>query len=199
MDIIKLIVGQLATNCYLVFDETKETLIIDPGDDGDFIIQKILDRKLNPKYVIATHGHFDHVGAITQIKLTFNTPFLINKKDYFLLKNAQRSAKHFLGINIDPIIDPDQFIKQGDLIKIGKMKIKVIETPGHTPGGITLYYNNFLFSGDNLFANGVGRTDFSYSSKKDFDKSLQKLLKLPEGTMIYPGHGEEINIGKIKN
>lgn len=195
----KLVVGQLSTNCYLVWEEkSKKVIIIDPGDDGDFIIRRTQDLKLNPKLIVATHGHFDHVLGVTELKLALNIPFVINQKDLFLLRQAQQSAKHFLKLTVDPVIEPDRFVKDGDEIIFGKEKLRVIETPGHTPGGISLLGKGVLFSGDTLFADGFGRTDFSYGSKEELKKSLKKLFNLPGKTTVYPGHGEETTIAEGK-
>lgn len=200
MRIEKLVVGTLATNCYLVWEEkTRQTLIIDPGDDGGFIIQKIQDLMLSPQNIIVTHGHFDHVLAATELKLAFTIPFLINQADLFLLRQVQKSAKHFLGIDVDPPAEPNKFVKRGNLIKIGQEELKVLETPGHTPGGISLLGKGVIFTGDTLFAEGFGRTDFSYGSKEDLKKSLVKLFKLPGSTVVYPGHGEETTIKIVKS
>lgn len=200
MRIEKLVVGTLSTNCYLVWEErTRKTLIIDPGDDGGFIIQKIQDLMLTPQNIIVTHGHFDHVLAATELKLAFTIPFLINQADLFLLRQAQQSAKHFLGIDVDPPAEPNKFVKRGNLIKIGQEELKVLETPGHTPGGISLLGKGIIFTGDTLFAEGFGRTDFSYSSKENLQKSLVKLFKLPGKTVVYPGHGEETTIEIVKS
>lgn len=222
MKIEKLIVGQLATNCYLVWEEkSKEAIIIDPGDDGDYIVRRIQDLKLLPKLILTTHGHFDHVLAATELKLALGLPFLIHEKDLFLLKKAEESARHYLGINVDPITLPDKLIKENEEIKFGREKLRVMETPGHTPGSVCLYSSVYedvilgsaswrtrqarmtkkrvLFSGDSLFADGVGRTDFSYSSKEDLKKSLKKLFKLSGDTLVCPGHGEETTMVRAKN
>lgn len=185
MRVEKVVVGQLGTNCYLVWDEkTRKTIIIDPGDDGDYIIRKIQDFKLSPVLIIATHGHFDHVLAALELKLAFSIPFLIHKADLFLLNRVQQ---------------PNKFVKEGDIISFGQEKLKVLETPGHSPGGISLLEKGVVFSGDTIFADGFGRTDFSYGSKEDLEKSVKKLFKLPEDTIVYPGHGEETTIGEIKS
>jgi len=215
MEIESLRVGQLETNCYLVFcPKTKEAVIIDPGDAGDFISQKILDLKLKPKLILATHGHFDHILAVTELKLAFNIPFLMHKDDLFLLKRVKRTAEYFLGYPVDLPPAVDQYLTKREVVTFGEEKLKVIETPGHTPGGICLYSSTshlrggvapaahlggegnggILFSGDTLFCQGVGRTDFSYCSYKDLMKSLQKLFKLPGKTVVYPGHGSETNL-----
>lgn len=200
MRIERLVVGQLATNCYLVWDEkTQEAIIIDPGDAADFIIRKIQDFNLKPKLIIVTHGHFDHVLAAAELKLVFQVPFLMNKKDLAILKRMKESTRYFTGIIPDlPPPRVDKFIKEGDIIKFGKENLKVIETPGHSPGGVALYNRGegVLFSGDTLFQQGVGRTDFSYASEKDLIKSIKKLFKLPPQTKVYPGHGEETTIGE---
>lgn len=169
-------------------------MIIDPGDDGDFIGQKILDLKLKPKLILATHGHFDHLLAVMELKLNFKIPFLMHKDDLFLLKRVKGTAEHFLGYSADPVPTVDRYLKEGGVTTFGKEKLKVIETPGHTPGGVSFSSNGALFSGDTLFCQGVGRTDFSYCSYEDLMKSLRKLFKLPGKTVVYPGHGPETNL-----
>jgi len=140
MQIETLVVGQLKTNCYLVFcQETRETLIIDPGDDGDFIINRIRDLDLEPKAIVATHGHFDHVLAVTELKLTYQIPFYLHKKDLKILKRAQPTARYFLDTAVDPVIMPDKFLKEGNKIKFGREVLKVLEIPGHTEGSISLF------------------------------------------------------------
>lgn len=210
MRIERLIVGQLQTNCYLAWPhfsplageanpQDNGAIIIDPGDDADFIIRKIQDLKLQPTFIVATHGHFDHVLAVTELRLAFKIPFLIHQADLFLLKRLQETTKYFTGTETDPILPPDEFVKEGDLIKFGNEKLKVIETPGHTPGSIALFTPGILFSGDTVFAQGVGRTDFAYASPKKLENSLKKLFKLPNKTVVYPGHGSTTAIEKLKS
>lgn len=222
MKIAKLIVGQLQTNCYLVWDdESREVVIVDPGDAADFIIRRIQDLDLNPKFIIATHGHVDHILAVTELQLAFDIPFLVHQKDLFLVKRVKAAAKYWFGMESDPPPIKIEFIKEGDLIKFGKVKLEVIETPGHSPGGVAFLAENtrkhlggetkfkqrkhprgetetkpVLFSGDTLFRQGVGRTNFSYSSKKDLIRSIKKLLRLPGNTKVFPGHGEETTLEK---
>lgn len=201
MKIETLVLGQLATNCYLVWDEkTQEAVIIDPADEGTFIIQKIQDWGLKPKLIIATHGHFDHLLAATELKLAFNIPFLMHKADLFLLARIQETTKHFTGFEADPPPPVDKFLKDGDEVILGKEKLKVIEAPGHTPGSISLHNKSVLFSGDTLFNNGIGRTDFSYASQEQLISSIEaKLFKLPNNTEVYPGHGPKTTILQEKN
>lgn len=202
MKVESLVVGQLQTNCYLVYcQKTGGCLIIDPGDDADFIFNKIKDLDLKPVAIVATHGHFDHVLTVTELKLAYKIPFYLHKKDWTLIKRAGKSAEYFVGTKADPIIKPDKFIKEGDWIKFGQEKLKVIETPGHTPGSISLYSqkDKLVFVGDLIFAyGGVGRTDFSYANQKRLEESIEKILKLPNKTIIYPGHGEQTTIKEVK-
>lgn len=199
-----LTVGDLSANCYLVSD-SDQCLVIDPGDDADFITETIIAKKLIPKAILLTHGHFDHVLGCLELKLNFNLPIYLNEKDNKLYSSANQSALHWLKkktLKVPPI---DQFIKEGDEIKVGAEKLTVIETPGHTPGSICLFStfplskgepkgvsNPILFTGDTLFADGVGRTDFSYSKPLQLTESLDKLSKLPGETIIYPGHGQAV-------
>jgi len=191
-----LTVGQLQTNCYLVFDkETRKAVVIDPGDDTEFIIQKIKDLDLEPQFILATHGHFDHILGVLELKLTFKIPFLAHKKDEFLIKRAARTADYFAKgeSNLNPKVD--RYIKGGDKIVFGrKGELKVVETPGHSPGGVIFLSKGVCFSGDTLFKQAIGRTDYSYSSSKDLLESLKKIFKLPKETIIYPGHGEPTSV-----
>ena len=195
MEIKTLSLGALQTNCYLVWcSKTQEAVIIDPADEAGYITQEILDLKLKPKYIILTHGHFDHVLGVLELKLNFNIPILLHKKDLTLYQQTQKSAQYWLKIQVDPTPPPDQFIKQNDQIKFGAQTLKVIETPGHSPGSICLYSPPTLFSGDTLFKDGIGRTDFSYSNPKDMQTSLKTLFKLPQDTKVYPGHEDHTTI-----
>lgn len=198
IEIITLPVGQMQSNCYLLVDKkTYETLIIDPGDDGDFIIRTISDKKLKPIAVVATHGHFDHIMAVTELTLAYGIPFWASKADEFLIHNMQDSAFHFLHIKTDPAPVIDSYLKKD--IRIGSIKLHIIETPGHTPGSVCLYSpeGKILFCGDLLFAGGaVGRTDFSYSETGELKESLKRVFQLPDQTAVYPGHGAATTIAK---
>ena len=195
MEIKKLTLDPLSTNCYLIWDEeTLETIIIDASGDTEEIVQQIKNLNLSPRYVLATHGHFDHVLGVTDIKSIFNIPFLIHQEDTFLLKDAEKIVESFLGIKIKPIPAPDKFIKEGEEIRFGKESLKVLETPGHTPGSVSFYRPGFLFCGDLIFSKGVGRTDFPYSSEEKLYPSIKRIFDLDPETIVYPGHGESFKI-----
>lgn len=191
--IITLAVGQMQTNCYLLADqESKKCFIIDPGDDSDYIQRVIADNDLVPQIILATHGHFDHIMGVTELKLAYNIPFIIHPNDEFLVNNMGSSAKHFLGISTDPPPTVDGFIKDGHKIKVGELSLQVIHTPGHTPGSVCFYSakEEIVFCGDLLFAHGgVGRTDFSYGDRNNLQESVNKIIKLPKDTVLYSGHG----------
>ena len=174
MKIETLVVGQMATNCYIVGDA-----IIDPGDDPEYIISHLSSK---PKMIVATHGHFDHIMAAFAIQKAYNIPFYIHKDDIFLLRSMQSSAKHFLGLkDVDPPPKPAPI-----------QHLPFIHTPGHTPGSICLLFGDALFVGDTIFAGGaVGRTDYSYSDPLKLSESIKKILLYPPQTRILPGHGEE--------
>jgi len=215
LHITTLQLGQLDSNCYLATNANNQTLIIDPGYDGDFITEEILKRKLKPIAIILTHAHFDHCLGIFPLKLNFatspapkkqksNFPIILHSKDLFLYKQANKSSQHWTGIPGDPLPPPDILLKSNSTAPkkiLDLFNLQIIETPGHTPGSISLHHASrsdlevpLLFSGDTLFKDGVGRTDFSYSNPQDLHDSLQKLKKLPPQTIIYPGHGETTTI-----
>jgi len=194
-------VGQMASNAYVVWDETDEAIIIDPGDDAGVISDFILQNNLTPKKIIATHGHFDHIMAVLELKLAFNIPFLIHKKDEFLVNRMQDSAKHFLKTDPGPNPKPDGYLKNNQKIKIGTSVYEIIHTPGHTPGSVSLINESakVIFVGDLIFADGyVGRTDFKYSNKADLKKSIRAVLKLPGEYKVLSGHGEETFISSLR-
>lgn len=195
MNIETLIVGQLDTNCYLVWDpESLEAVIIDPADEGNYISEKILAKKLKPKAIIATHGHFDHLLAATELKFAFGIPFYMNQGDLPILGRTEETAEYFAHFRALPPPQVDVFLKEKDTIHFGGETLQVIESPGHTPGSICLYSKGILFSGDTLFAHGIGRSDFSYANQENLIDSLKKILKLPPLTKIYSGHGLETTI-----
>lgn len=203
LKIKKLEVGQLRTNCYLIIDpNSNEALIIDPGDDADYIQRIIADEEVRPQVIIATHGHFDHIMAVTELKLAFNIPFLMHKNDEFLLSRAQSSANYFAGATGVFAVKVDKFLTGTNPVSLGKTTVKIIETPGHTPGSLCLYSkkDNVIFVGDLIFAGGgVGRCDFAYSDHSALNKSIKKIFKLPKNTIIYSGHGMDTTIGQEKH
>lgn len=196
----KIVVGSLSTNCYFLIDnKNKDTIIIDPGDDANYLSEYITSNNLKLNKIIATHGHVDHILGVMQLKLIFNADFYMNKKDSFLINYLEKSAKYFLNQIevIKPIIDYN--LNEKTNISLSGKKLKIIETPGHTPGSVSIYINenNSLLVGDLLFYNGgVGRTDFSYSNKANLYESIHKIFKLPKKTKILSGHGEDSTIGK---
>lgn len=201
VSIVKIIVGQINSNCFLVIDSKRNCLIIDPGDDAEYIKDKITSEEVNPSQIIATHGHFDHVLAAAELKLVYKIPFLMNKRDNFLLKRVDSSAKYFLGIRDSIKVKVDRNLEENNQITLNDLTFSVIETPGHTPGSISLYSkkNKIVFVGDTLFSQGgVGRTDFKYGSLSKLNNSIKKILSMPEDTKVYCGHGEETDIKSVK-
>lgn len=196
----KLVLGELETNCYIVWDEeTKEGVIIDPADAATEISDEIQRLQIKLLMVLTTHGHFDHLLAAMDLKLMYNIPIGVNHLDMFLLKRQKETAEHFLRHRVDTldIMDTEVDLNNAKNILLGNEKLRVLKTPGHTPGGVCFHdaRSKLLFCGDTLFADGgVGSTDHKYSSMADLRKSLRKLLELPGDTVVLSGHGEEDTI-----
>ncbi|MEM3579875.1 MAG: MBL fold metallo-hydrolase [Candidatus Bathyarchaeia archaeon] len=195
-------VGKLFTNCYIVAcPETREAIIIDPGFDnaseGEKIFKFIEEKALKLKYIVNTHGHPDHVCGNGIVKKQFQTPILVHEKDAFMLGTFGKVIAKFFGFNSSSP-SADILLKDGDYVKFGKMALKVMHTPGHSPGSISLISEGEVFTGDTLFAGSIGRTDLPQSSESDMKESLKKLANLPDSFKVYPGHGPTTTIGEEK-
>lgn len=201
LEILTYTLGALDTNCYLIFDsDSREAMIIDPADDGDFLSEQILTLKLKLTSIVLTHAHFDHLLGLLSLTLNFDVPVYMHPKDEFLLKRAQSSAEHWLKHSVDPI--PTYYIPltTNQTLAVGRRQLAVIETPGHTPGSISLFSEdaNCVFTGDTLFANEVGKADHKYSNIFDLNESLHTLTNLHALAKIYAGHGPVGTIGFAK-
>lgn len=198
MIIKKLIVGPLQENCYIVGDEdTKEAIVIDPGDEADRILDAAKDSALKIGSVVLTHAHFDHVGSAGDIKKATGARVMLHMDDLELYEGARDQAA-FWGYELDDIPPPDSFLKDGDEVKVGGLHFVVLHTPGHSPGGICLYGEGAIFTGDTIFQGSVGRTDFHGGDMAKLRDSFRRLLTLPDNTVILSGHGPETTIGREK-
>ena len=196
--IIKLVVGDLQENCFILFDENKDAFIVDPGDSSKNIINVIEKNNLSIKFILLTHGHFDHVGAVAALKEKYNVPIYLSEKDKNFLEKPEEVRASAFGIQIEPA-KVDYFVKDKDEIKFSQDIIKVIETPGHTIGSVCYLFKNLLFSGDTLFNGSIGRTDFPESDHNLMMESLKKLKNLDDDIFVLSGHVPESQMNYEKN
>ncbi len=199
MIIKELVVGPLMSNCFIFgCKKTKETVVIDPGGDADRILMSLADSELKVKYIINTHGHFDHVSANGRVKDATGADILIHPLDAPMLGMLSSNAAVF-GISVENSPPCDQTIEEGETVSFGDITLKVLHTPGHTPGGISLYTNGIVFVGDTLFSGSIGRTDFPGG---DFDTLISsiktKLFNMDDDIKVFSGHGPETTIGREK-
>lgn len=176
-------VGRLSTNCYVVNSEqTKEAIIIDPGLDFSSEAKQIFDyinkEQLKIKLIANTHGHSDHISGNAIFQKQYNVPIYIHKYDAAAIERFENGKS-----------PPNVLLENGSSIEFGNESLKVMQTPGHTPGSICLVGERLVFTGDTLFAGGIGRTDFPGGSVGEMKRSLQKLKGLPDNLLVYPGHG----------
>ena len=195
-------VGQFFTNCYVVnCEKTKQAIILDPGFDNKAEAEQILDyihkNMLKPKYIVNTHGHPDHTCGNGIIKEKYEIPIMIHENDAHMLGNILgKITQFFIFKHHSP--NANIILHDGDLIKFGTETLKVIHTPGHSRGSISLLGQKEIFTGDTLFAGSIGRTDFPESSEQEMKLSLKKLATLPDHLKVYPGHGPPTTIGEEK-
>ncbi len=190
MQIQQLIVGTMEVCCYIIScKRTGKAAIIDPGGDENKILSHCHDNKLTVEYIIATHGHPDHVCANAPLKEATNAKIIMHNEDAEFFKQEKvRNYFSMLGLRESP--PPDITVKDGDNIDFGEVSLQVIHTPGHTPGGICLYNFGSCFTGDTLFVGAVGRTDFPGGSTSQLQHSIREnLMTLPAETIVWPGHG----------
>lgn len=190
--------GYFQTNCYLVIDdETNEAFCVDPGGDTTELIEDIKSMNFNLKYIILTHGHADHIAGVKKLKDETGALVVANKKDSYLINGGTielipiySNMKHF---------DVDLYVNQQDVLKVGNLELKILETPGHTPGGISILVGDSVFTGDALFRGSIGRTDFPNGDREELINSIkQNLLVLDDKIKVYPGHGIYTTIGLEK-
>ncbi|NOW92450.1 glyoxylase-like metal-dependent hydrolase (beta-lactamase superfamily II) [Clostridium beijerinckii] len=192
MIIKTLIAGMYEENCYLIMDEgTKELAIIDPGGQSNLIEKEIGKLDGKPKFILLTHGHMDHVGAVIELMNKLNIPFYINENEEQYMKNDE--------FVFGSLPKASKYLKEGDTVSLGNNIIKVIETAGHTAGGICFLVNDELFTGDTLFQGSIGRSDFPGGNGAQLIKNIkEKLLPLGDSIKVYPGHGPASTIGYEK-
>jgi hydroxyacylglutathione hydrolase len=192
-------VGPLQCNCSVIGDEsTREAIVIDPGDNIDQILGLIKKHNLQVKQIVITHAHIDHVGGAAKLRAATGAPILLNQNDYALLKMLDVQAA-WIGMPTPGKVEIDGSIGPSDIVKAGPIEAQVIHTPGHTEGSICLYFpiENKLIAGDTLFAGSIGRTDLPGGSYEKILRSLHdRVLALPDDTIVIPGHGPSTTIGE---
>lgn len=194
-----LVVGPVMANCYVIgCEQTGEAAVIDPGDETDRILLSLAESKLTLNYIINTHGHFDHVGGNRRLKEATGAKILIHPLDAPMLRLLSASASAW-GFSADDSPPPDRTVEDGDIIRFGTITMTVLHTPGHSPGGISLYTDGHVFVGDTLFAGSIGRTDFPGGDYGTLISSIRrKLLVLDDDVRVLTGHGPQTTIGKEK-
>jgi glyoxylase-like metal-dependent hydrolase (beta-lactamase superfamily II) len=192
--------GPYLVNCYIVGDaQTKEGIIIDPSWDPDRIIHHVEKYDLEIKKIVITHGHADHIGALDTIRSHYKVPVCIGEKDAVMLTDPVANLSGLSGESV--VTEPaEEFLREGDEIKVGRFSFKVFETPGHSPGSVSIYGHGAVFTGDAIFLGSIGRTDFPGCSFEVLMDSIKgKILTLPDDTVIYPGHGPDSQVAQERD
>lgn len=201
MRILTLMVGPLQACCYIVApDEGAESAVIDPGGDAELIVAQLRHHELSPTAILLTHGHIDHIAAVPELARAFpDAAVAMHEADAHMLGDASASLASLIGLTFEPR-EPDRLLADGDTVALGPHTLGVLHTPGHTPGGIAFRAAlegepDAVFSGDTLFAGGIGRSDFPGGNPTRLIASIrERLLTLPADTRVYPGHGEPTTV-----
>jgi len=193
-----IVVGKLQTNCYIIKSGT-EAVVVDPGDEPERILRFIKDINSTPTRIVATHTHFDHVLGVDGVRKATKIPFLIHQDDLPLLQSMQLRVRQFMGFDVPPPPKVDGYLKNGDSLKVGDETIRILHTPGHSPGSISLSGDGYVLTGDAIFNQSIGRTDLPGGDLETLVHSIRdRLFKLDDETVVYPGHGPETTIGDEK-
>ena len=194
----RLELGPFASNCYIVGDEsTHDGMVIDPGAQAGQILKKVKEHGLSIKIIALTHTHPDHIGAVKAVKEGTKAELCVHADDADALRSPSPMAAGY-GMGSQPV-EPDRLLKGGDNLKFGDLSFLVLHTPGHSPGGICLWGEGVVFTGDTLFNTSIGRSDFPGGNYNQLLTSIHtKLMILPEKTPVYPGHGPESTVGEEK-
>lgn len=196
MEIKKFVTGPIENNVFLLIGgNRREAIIIDPGFESESVLNFITKRKIELIYIINTHGHIDHIFCNNYFKKQTGARIVFPEAERDFLKTVYNQAQFFGIRNMDPIV-PDIFVNEGDIIEVDDWKIRFILTPGHTPGGMCLITDKGVFVGDTIFAGSIGRTDLPGGSYTTLIKSIkEKILCMPDDTILFPGHGPETKVG----
>jgi hydroxyacylglutathione hydrolase len=192
-----IVVGVFAENCWVIGNRrTGEAIAIDPGDQADEILAMARDMGVNIKLIANSHAHVDHILGVREVQAATGARFLMHESERAIAATAQRSAQMFAGRTVEPPPEPDAFLQDGDELDVEGVKLRVIHTPGHTPGSLSFYTEGMLFSGDTLFQGSIGRTDLPGGDYlQEMASIVDKLLVLPDETVVLPGHMRETRIG----
>lgn len=192
-----LLVGPLQSNCFILGDEESgEAVIIDPGGDGDMILNAVGLKPWEVMAILNTHAHFDHIAANAAVKMGTGAPLMAPRADAPFMAQAHISARMY-GLEVDASPDPDRLLEDGDQIDLGNDKIEVASTPGHTPGGVAFVTSIGIFPGDTIFAGSIGRTDLPGGDYDTLINSIKsRIMTLEDDTPIYPGHGPATTVGR---
>ncbi|MBN1480598.1 MBL fold metallo-hydrolase [candidate division KSB1 bacterium] len=199
MNIESIIVGPIQVNCFIITcPVSNQSAIVDPGDDAENILKTIRSKSLDLKYILLTHGHFDHIGAVSEVKSATGAEIFMHKADTFLVQGAALQAQAF-GLPAPDTFVIDSFIDDGDNISVGEFNASVLTTPGHSPGGVCFKFENDIFAGDTLFYGGIGRTDLPGGDYRQLIASIKnKLFVLPDSMRVFCGHGPSTTIRREK-
>ncbi|MEQ8322563.1 MAG: MBL fold metallo-hydrolase [Rhodospirillales bacterium] len=192
--VIQITNGPMKQNCYLVYDD-HSALIIDPGSEAERIVEQIECHDLQPLAILNTHAHFDHIGAVEALRLQYDIPFYLHDGDVALMRRANLYRLIFSGETSVRVPTEVRSYCNLEATALAPFDVKVIETPGHTEGGVSLLIDDALFTGDTLMCNGPGRTDLPGGCKPDMAQSLLKYQSLPPYLTIYAGHGRPVSLG----